>query len=225
MTSRYALYEIGKLRDRFLLDVGLPRGVKPRYNVSPVQEVPVIVLRDGKRMVERMIWGFVPVGAKDTNSVFRYKTYVFSSENILNKSSLRTALRTQRCIIPVNGFYEWKRLPNGKRPFYIRLKSNELAGLAGVYGEWVDPTGVARGVCTVITIDSETESDMTPSRLPVIVDPSDESDWLNPESGDLSTLFRIMRPCDVNEIEVIPVSDAVNSTKPDSPDLIEKLQR
>lgn len=225
MTSRYALYETDKLRDRFSLDAGLPRGVKPHYNVNPVQEVPVIVLRDGKRLVERMIWGFVPEGAKDTNSVFRYKTYASKSEGILDRTALRAALRTHRCIIPVNGFYEWKNLESGKRPFYIRLKSHELAGLAGLYSEWTDAAGVVRGVCTVITIDSEAESDMTPRRLPIIVDAVDESDWLNPELSDLSTLFRIMRPIDVDKLEIIPVSDAVNSLKVDTPELIEKFQR
>ena len=225
MTSRYALYETDQLRDRFALDVGLPRGVRPHYNVSPVQEVPVVVLRDGKRVVERMIWGFVPTGAKDTNSVFRYKTFASRSEGILDKPALRTALRSQRCIIPVNGFYEWKTLASGKRPFYIRLKTHELIGLAGVYSEWTDPAGVVHGVCTVITIDSETESDMTPRRLPVIVDVADEADWLNPELSDLSTLFRIMRPYDAEKLEIIPVSDAVNSTKLDASDLIEKFQR
>lgn len=225
MTSRYALYEIDKLRERFSLNVGLPRGVKPRYNVSPVQLVPAVVMRNGVRAVEKMIWGLIPVGAKDANSVFRYKTFAVKSEGILDKPSLRTALRSQRCIIPVNGFYEWKNLPDGKRPFYIRPTSHELAGLAGLYSEWIDPDGVAHSVCTVITIDSETESDMTPSRLPIFVEKTDETDWLNPELGDLSTLFRIMRPSDPDQLEIIPVRDAVNSTKVDSPDLIERIVR
>lgn len=225
MTSRYALYETDKLRDRFTLQAGLPRGVKPHYNVSPVHEVPVVLLRDGQRLVERMIWGFVPMGAKDMNSVFRYKTYAVKSEGILDKPALRTALRSQRCIIPVNGFYEWKNLESGKRPFYIRTTTHELFGLAGLYGEWTDPEGATHGVCTVLTIESDAGSDMTPSRLPIIIDQADEADWLNPELGDLSTLFRIMRPYDPSKLEIIPVSDAVNSTKPDTPDLIEKFQR
>ena len=224
MTSRYALYETDKLRDRFALDAGLPRGVKPRYNVSPVREVPVVLLRDGQRVVERMIWGFVPAGAKDMNSVFRYKTYAVKSEGILDKPTLRTALRAQRCIVPVNGFYEWKNLASGKRPFYIRTDTHELFGLAGLYGEWTDPEGVRRGICTVLTIDSETDSDMTPRRLPIIVDQADETDWLNPELGDLSTLFRIMRPYDASKLSIIPVSDEVNSTKLDRPDLIDRRQ-
>lgn len=225
MASRYALYEINKLRSRFALDVGLPRGVKPHYNISPVQEVPVVLQRAGQRVVERMIWGFVPSSAKDTNSVFRYKTFAVKSEGILDKPTLRTALRSQRCIIPVNGFYEWKNLESGKRPFYIRTNTHELFGLAGLYGEWTDPDGAVHGVCTILTISSGTESDMTPSRLPIVVEQADEADWLNPELGDLSTLFRVMRPFDTGKLEIIPVSDTVNSTRPDMPDLIERFQR
>lgn len=225
MTSRYALYETDKIRDRFACDTGLPRGVKPHYNISPVQEVPVVLQRDGQRVVERMIWGLVPVGARDTNSVFRYKTFAAKSEGILDRPALRTALRSQRCIISVNGFYEWKNLPSGKRPFYIRTKTHELFGLAGLYSEWTDPAGVTHGVCTVLTIDSEADDDMTPSRLPIIIEQADEVGWLDPSIGDLSTLFRIMRPVEASTLEIIPVSDAVNSTKPDSPDLIERFQR
>lgn len=225
MTSRYALYEIDKLRDRFALDVGLPRGVKPHYNISPVQEVPVVVSREGKRVVERMIWGFIPVGAKDTNSVFRYKTFAVRSEKILETHTYRTAVRSQRCLIPTNGFYEWKQAPSGKQPFYLRPRTHELAGLAGIYSEWTDPEGVAHGVCAVITIDSESDNDTIPSRLPVIVDRDDETDWLNPEVSDLSSLFRIMRPYGASKLEIIAVSDAVNSTKVDTPNLIKSAQK
>lgn len=224
MTSRYALYETADLRDRFAPDGSTPRGVKPRYNTIPAARIPVIVSREGKPTIEQMIWGFVPVGAKDTNSIFRYKTYAVRSEKILDTHTYRTALRTQRCLIPANGFYEWKKSAVDKKPFYIHSTTQSLFALAGIYSEWTDPEGVTHGICAVITIDSERESDSLPSRLPVIVNPADEAAWLDPSVSDLSTLFQIMRPVDASTLEVIPVSDAINSTKLDSPDMIVRRQ-
>lgn len=225
MTSRYVLYDTAQLRDRFAPESGTPRGVKPRYNISPAARVPVIVSRDGKPAIEQMIWGFVPAGAKDTNSIFRYKTFAAKSEKILETHTYRTAVRTQRCLIPANGFYEWKNTTGGKKPFYISPRAGGLFAMAGIYSEWTDPEGTTHGICAVITIDSETDNDMIPSRLPVIVDRADEAAWLDPEVSDLSTLFQIMRPYDVEKLDIIPVSDAVNSPKPDTPELIKRLVR
>lgn len=225
MTTRYALYDTGQLRDRFAPAAQTPRGVKPHYNISPATRVPVIVSRDGATKIEQMIWGFVPVGAKDTNSIFRYKTFAARSEKILDTHTYRTALRTQRCLIPANGFYEWKQTATGKRPFYIRPTAPGLFGLAGIYSTWIDPDGTSHGICAIITIDSDTESDLIPSRLPVIVEQSDEASWLDPSVSDLSTLFQVIRPYDPSQLEIVPVGDAVNSTKPDTPELIVRLQR
>lgn len=220
MTSRFALYETADLRDRFAPESGTPRGVKPHYNISPAARIPVIVSREGKLTIEQMIWGFVPVGAKDTNSIFRYKTYAVRSEKILETHTYRTAVRTQRCLIPANGFFEWKKSAVDKKPFYIRPVADGLFALAGIYSEWTDPEGAVHGICAVVTIDSERDSDSLPSRLPVIVSQSDEAAWLDPSVSDLSTLFQIMRPVDASTLVIVPVSDAVNSTKADTPDLI-----
>lgn len=224
MTSRYALYDTGLLRDRFAPESGTPRGVKPRYNISPAARVPVIVSRDGKPAIEQMIWGFVPAGAKDTNSIFRYKTFAAKSEKILETHTYRTAVRSQRCLIPANGFYEWKNSTSGKKPFYIQLDHSELFAMAGIYSEWTDVAGETHRICAVVTIDSETDNDLVPSRLPVIVDEADEALWLDPDVSDLSTLFQIMRPIDASRLRIHPVGDAINSTKVDTPTLIERAK-
>lgn len=220
MTSRYALYEIDKIRDRFNIEKGLPKGVKPHYNISPTQSVPVITNKDGINQIEFMKWGFLPVGAKDDNSIFRYKTFNARSETVFNKPTWMTAIRSRRCIVPVNGFYEWKTAANGKNPFIIQTTDQSLFGLAGVYSDWTDSGGNTHKMCAIITIDSETSDDMTPSRLPVIILPSDEATWLNPEINDMSSIYSVMQPYDLEKIKVTRVSPDVNSTKIDKPYLV-----
>lgn len=223
MSSRYALFEIDKLRDRFATQSGVPKGVKPHYNISPVQSVPVVVSRDGKNEIELMKWGFIPKGAPNANSVFRYKTFSARSEGIFDKPTWQAAIRSTRCLIPANGFYEWKNTASGKHPFFIHAIDQPLFAFAGLYSSWTDPEGKEWGTCSIITTNSGAESDMTPSRLPVIVHPDDEADWLNPEISDINTLYRIMRPYDPDQLEIIKVSDDINSAKIDKPYLIKRV--
>ena len=220
MTSRFALYTIDRISKRFAADAGVPRGTKPSYNISPAQLVPVIIKRDGVRSIERMIWGFVAPAAKDTNGIFRYKSHIARSEGIFDRPSWATAIRTQRCLIPANGFYEWRQLPSGKTPYYLTPSDTDLFAFAGIYSSWTDPSGETHGICAIITTASGVESVMTPSRLPVIVDPADEADWLNPEITDINTLYKIMRPYEPDLLRVVRVSDAINSPKSNTPELI-----
>ena len=223
MSSRYALFDTGSLRDRFALANGVPKGVKPHYNISPVQTVPVVVSRDGKNEMELMKWGFIPSGAPNANSVFRYKTFSARSEGIFDKPTWQTAIRSSRCLIPANGFYEWKKTADKKQPFYIHPTDQSTFAFAGLYSTWTDPEDNEWGTCSIITTNSGAESDMTPSRLPVIVHPDDEADWLNPEISDINTLYKIMRPYDPDLLEIIKVGDDINSTKIDKPHLITRL--
>ena len=110
MAERYTLLELEKLRDRFALADGVPAGVKISYNISPTQLAPIVLQRDGKRVMQRAMWGFVPAAAKDTRSVFRYKTTLAKCEDVFDKPTWKDAVRTQRCLVPANGYY------NGAKP-------------------------------------------------------------------------------------------------------------
>ncbi len=223
MPDRYTLHDIGTLSSRFDLPQGVPRGVKPSYNISPTQTVPAIIIHDGVRVMQRMKWGFIPAQAKDVNSVFRYKTHQARSEAVFSKPIWQGAIRTKRCLIPANGFYEWRRASDGKHAFYLHPTTQTLFAFAGIYGEWTDPEGNVHGMCAIITTASDSNSDQIPSRLPVIVDPADESTWLDSTIDDLGTLIKIMRPTEPDQLIVTRVSDAINSTKPNSPELIARL--
>jgi len=223
MPERYSLYEIETLRDRFHLPAGVPKGVKASYNISPTQIAPVVVMRDGVRVLERMKWGFIPHRAKDANSVFRYKTFVARSEDTFDKTTWQHAIRFSRCLIPVNGFYEWQKLADGKLAHFIRPKDQGVFALAGVYSSWQDPEGVEWGTYAVVTTMANKEMSVLSNRMPVILHPEDEATWLDPAIDDANTLYDLMRPYYASEmLEIRAVGPDINSVKIDKPHLIEK---
>jgi len=219
MISRYALYDIAELSNRFQIPGGLPKGVKPHYNNSPTVSAPVIVSDDGVREVKLMKWGLVPKGAKDTNAVFRYKTYNIPSETIFSRHSWELAVRERRCLVPANGFYELNT-SGKKRAFYAERNDKSLMTFAGVYSSWEDPEGVVYGTYSVIT--TEANDDMPDSRMrtPVIIKPEDESRWLDPAVSDATSLYDMLRPNSSGQLNVYEVSPAVHSPKSNGSELI-----
>lgn len=223
MTARYALYEIEKLRNRFHLSHGVPSGTKRNYNISPTGSAPVVLLKNGSPELERMKWGFISKNAKDTNSVFRYKTHVVRSEVIFSKTTWEKAVRHQRCLVPANGFYEWHAKENGKVPYFIQLRNRPLFAMAGVYSSWIDPEGKEWGTYSVITIDSHSPTLHAKVVRPIILDEADEAKWLDTDIDDIGTLYSVMREYTDEELAITQVSDAINSKKINSPTLIQPV--
>lgn len=220
MCGRYALFQIEQLRERFRIANNLPNGLKPRYNIGPSQLEPVIVERNGAPQVEVMKWGFVPRWAKDTNSIFRYKTFNARSEGIFDKPIWKKAIRTTRCLVPANGFYEWKDTADGKQPFFIAPSGSALFSFAGLYGRWQDSTGFEWGTYSIIT--TQPNKDMSPihDRMPVILHPDDEATWLDPAVDDTDLLEHLMRPYPDHALSIAEVSRDVNTIKTDEARLI-----
>jgi len=222
MISRYALYDIAELSKRFAITEGLPKGVKPNYNVSPTVSAPVVISENGTPVVKLMTWGLMAKGAKDTNSVFRYKTYNHASENIFSRHSWEFAVRERRCLVPANGFYEL----NGsgkKRAFYAELKDKKVFALAGIYSEWEDAEGKTQGTYSLLTTESTSDMPRLSGRMPLIVDAENEAAWIDPTITDASSIYKMLRPNPADLFNVFEVSPAVHSPKPNSATLIDKL--
>ena len=107
--------------------------------------------RNGTPELELMKWGFIPEGAKDANSVFRYKTFNARAEGIFEKPTWKNAIRSGRCLVPANGFYEWTKTTDGKQPFFLRPNDGTLCAFAGIYSSWTDPEGVEHGMFAITT--------------------------------------------------------------------------
>jgi putative SOS response-associated peptidase YedK len=223
MCGRYALFQIEQLRERFRIANNLPDGLRPRYNIGPSYLEPVIVERDGTPHVEVMKWGFIPRWAKDAKSIFRYKTFNARSEGIFDKPIWKKAIRQTRCLVPANGFYEWKDTASGKQPFFINLSGNPLFSFAGLYGRWQDSTGFEWGTYSIVT--TQPNKDMSPihDRMPVILTPEDEAVWLDSSIDDINLLAHLMQSYPDNQLDVREVSRDVNIIKTDDARLITPL--
>ena len=224
MIEHYSLHEINKLTDRFGLTNGVPKGVKPRYNISPVQPAPVIVRSGDTTELQMMQWGLVPTGAHDANSVFRYKTFNVKSEKVFTKPLWETAIRQQRCIIPVSGFYMIRNDEN-KDVYYFTASEESVMAVAGMYTLWTNPSGTLQRTFALLTIDSNSAMPLPFGRMPVLLNAEDEAGWLNPEVQDFSSLIRIMRPYEGGTLAYRRVSGDVSSAKIDKPALIEPIKK
>jgi len=222
MAERYTLFEIEKLRDRFRLPGGVPAGVKRNYNVSPTQLGSVVVSRDGVATLERMKWGFIPANAKDSNSVFRYKTYVAKSEGIFNKTTWQESIRHSRCLVPANGYFEWQKTMDGKLPFYVRPTNQDLFAFAGICSSWTDPEGMQWGTYAIVTALHDRGPKMSLHR-PIILSPNDEAEWLDPTIDDMNTLYGLMRPMSEDILQIHRVTTDVKNAKANSVQLIAPL--
>ena len=222
MISRYALYDIAKLTDRFHLTQGLPKGVKPSYNTSPTASAPVIVNREGVRVVKLMKWGLVAKGAKDANSVFRYKTYNTPLENVFSRPSSEQAIRERRCLIPANGFYELSR-SGEKRAFYARPNDKSLLAFAGIYSSWQDPEGTIHDTFSILTTKATDDMPDSGMRVPVIIRPEDEKRWLDPAATSTHEFYDALRPYANGQLAAYEVSPDVHSPKLNQPKLIDPI--
>lgn len=216
MCGRYSIADTGTIPIRFTgVHIGID--LKPRYNAAPSEELPVII-NDGETHVELMRWGLVPFWAKDVK--MGYKMINARAETVQEKPSYRKALAMQRCIIPADGFFEWKKAGREKTPYYFFLKDHGLFGFAGLYDIWKDKEGKDLRSYTIITTQPNTLLEPIHNRMPVILEKRDEETWLNPDETEAARLVKLLHPYSASEMDSYPVSHLVNSPANDTKEVI-----
>lgn len=220
MCGRYTLTkELDEIVAVFELD-GVPSVPwYPRYNISPTQPIPVILGED-KRTLQFMRWGLVPSWAKDIsigNRLFNAR-----SETAHEKPSFRAAFKRRRCLIPADGFFEWKKSAiqgGGSVPFYFHLENHSLFSFAGLWDEWMSADGDTLASCTILTCAPNQSVSDIHSRMPVILDKEDRKIWL--QSDRLIELQGVLKPYQAQTMLRYSVSKRVNSGKYDDAQCIE----
>jgi len=193
----------------------------PRYNVAPTQPVPVVPLADGKREFVLMRWGLLPAWVKDPRSV---SLLIMARGDTVNaKPAFRAAMRRRRCLLPADGFYEWKQDGEKRRPHYIKLKSRGPMALAGLWETWTGPNGEEMDTVAVVTTQANRTLAPIHDRMPVIVPPDAFDLWLDCRRVDGETAAALITPARDHLLEAYEVSLAVNRAANDSPALIEPL--
>jgi putative SOS response-associated peptidase YedK len=194
--------------------------VRPRYNVAPMQEVPIVrVSASGVREFVAVRWGLVPRWAKDP--AIGSKMINARGETVASKPSFRTAFRRHRCLIPANGFYEWMPGADGrKQPVLIAMKDGGVFAFAGLYERWLTGDGEPLDSCTILTTEANDLLRAVHDRMPVIVPPDQYARWLDPAQDGPQAL---VAPYPSNAMTWWPVSSRVNSVRHDDASLIERL--
>lgn len=226
MCGRYTMFlKPEQIKSRFkahLSEENAAKLTKPRYNVAPSQDVPVITSAR-PRECSFMRWGLIPSWSKDES--VGNKLINARSETLIEKPSFRNAFEARRCLILANGFYEWHKLSSKvKQPMYIRLRSQEPFALAGLWESWRHPeTQEVVRSCTIIT--TEANDLITPfhHRMAVMLTPEEEDVWLD-ESVAARDTMRLFRPYPSAEMEAYPVSSRINTFQPDDATLIDRLE-
>jgi putative SOS response-associated peptidase YedK len=212
----------GRLADHFDLD-DVPE-FPPRYNIAPTQPVLAVVQdrKEPKRRLREIRWGLVPSWATDLsigNSLINAR-----AESILEKPAFKESFRKRRCLIPADGFYEWKRKGGAKQPYNFGKKDDGLFAFAGVWDRWKSPEGKWIESCSILTTDANTLLREVHDRMPVIVAPEQYDLWLDPGVEDSPDLKQIMQPYDAREMRGYPVSKTVNDPKNETPECAAESQ-
>jgi len=200
--------------------LNIPDDLPPRYNVAPSQPVAVVP-NDGRNQLDFFVWGLIPSWAKDPSIGNRMINA--RAETLQEKPTFRAPFRHRRCLIPANGFYEWKQDPGrkGKIPTYIKLKSEKPFAFAGLWDRWLSPDGSEVLSCTIITTTPNQMMQEIHNRMPVILPEESYQLWLDPGNPDVSHLQALLKPYPGEEMIAYPVSPLVNNPANDDPTCIQ----
>jgi putative SOS response-associated peptidase YedK len=214
MCGRYALHSHPQV---VALEFGLEDVpvLSPRYNIAPTSQVLVVRAHERVREAALVRWGLVPRWAKDASIGARMNNA--RAETVAEKPSFREAWRRRRCLVPANGFYEWKLEDGRKQPYYITPAAGELFAFGGLWESWQGPQGTLES-CAIVTIDANEPMSAVHDRMPVLVPLAGYARWLDCTPG--TGVADLLRPAAADAIAIRRVSRAVNNARNDLPELI-----
>jgi len=206
-TLRTPLKDVLKLFD---LDADLSFDLPARFNIAPSQRIAAVRLDEsGRRQLTLMQWGLIPSWADDP--AIGNRMINARSESAATKPAFREAFRRRRCLIPSDGFYEWKKEGRHKQPFLIQVDDGRLFAFAGLWESWRHHD-LAIESCTILTTSANPLLTPLHDRMPVILGPSDYQCWLDPQQ-DRESLEALMTTFDPGRMSLTPVAAVVNSPR------------
>jgi putative SOS response-associated peptidase YedK len=196
----------------------------PRYNVAPTQPVPVIRQhpKEPRRELSLVRWGLIPSWAKDPSG--SAKMINARSETAATKPAFRDALKHRRCLIPADGFYEWKRSGSAKQPFCFEVHDGELFAFAGIWERWRDKDGKNLKTCSILTTTPNALTAAVHDRMPVILHPMNYDLWLDPSVRDTETAAEMLKPYDARVMSCYPISARINHVANDDEECCARVE-
>jgi putative SOS response-associated peptidase YedK len=196
----------------------------PRYNIAPTQPVPVIRQhpKDPVRQISTMRWGLIPHWAKDSSGAA--STINARSETAATKPAFRDPLKLRRCLVPADGFYEWKRTTTSKQPYCFEVENGELFAFAGLWDGWKNAEEQWIRTCTILTTTPNAATSTVHDRMPVILDRESYDLWLDPGVQDVSLISELLKPYDTGLMRSYPVSTRINHVANDDAECSRRME-
>lgn len=180
----------------------------PKYNIAPGSFILAV---SANSKVSYLKWGLIPSWAKDPKIGFKLSNT--RSETIQEKPSFRSAFKSRRCVIPVDGFYEWQLQDGKKKPYFIHRNDSDLLLIGGIWESWGSPTGEQVQSCCLLTTAAISPIDSIHDRMPVFIPKNQLNDWLNIETKTESLLAFFQNSEDSQELLLTSVNAKVNNTR------------
>lgn len=209
MCGRYRLSRRKQLVEEYFDTVSDEPEWAPRYNIAPTQPVPVIRQNpaEPQREMALMRWGLIPSWAKSLSGPPMINA---RSEKVATTPAFRDPMKSHRCLIPADGFYEWQKSAWPKQPFCFEVNGGELFAFAGLWDRWKDPSGQWIKSCSILTTTPNTVTSPVHDRMPVILDRDSYDQWLDPGMTNVEAVSEMLKPYDARLMRCFPVSARVN---------------
>jgi putative SOS response-associated peptidase YedK len=196
----------------------------PRYNIAPTQPIPVIRqnTKEPIRELSLMLWGLIPSWAKDSSAAASMINA--RSETASTKPAFRDALKSRRCLIPADGFYEWMRTGKMKQPYCFEVREGQLFAFAGLWDGWKDAGGNWIKSCSILTTTPNSVTSAIHDRMPVILEPDSYELWLDPGMTNVAAASELLKPHDARLMRCFPVSSRINHVGNDDEECAERVE-
>lgn len=188
----------------------------PRYNIAPSQEILAVIGSEDERRLTAFVWGLVPSWSGEPKGIINAR-----SETLQNRPSFSESFQRRRCLIPADGFYEWKRQGKSKQPYYFQLRDESQFAFAGIWDEWMKGRASITSCAIITTAPNELLATIH-DRMPVMLTPDEQDQWLRDSGPD--ELMKLLHPFSAEAMKSFPVSKQVNHAQNEGPELVEPVE-
>ncbi|MCP5313005.1 MAG: SOS response-associated peptidase [Chromatiaceae bacterium] len=221
MCGRYFLHSTADKLTALFGEMPMPL-LQPRYNIAPTQPVPIVRENAaGRREMVLVRWGLIPGWSKGPDT--RFSMINARVETVAEKPAYRSALRYRRCLIPADGFYEWRAQDGAKQPYVLRPRDARPLAFAGLWEHWQDDGGSELESCTILVRAADRQVGTIHDRMPVIIAPQAFGLWLDSKSQKPQPIETLLAAQQPPELDIYPVGRAVNNPRNDAPALLDPI--